>query len=741
MVAMLFLVILVTLSVGMYSMATLNAQAAANLGDVERARSLAESTLRWTAWRFTLPSNRPRTERGNIDEDYAHDELWPQIRDAIYDDLRTLPAGVAATVTKTDEQVRAVGLDFGGEGTAEVLIERLPTYSVDVADADYRELVRVTATGRLGGGERRVLRTASMSFAVDKRIDFAVVSKTRIQLGRNVVVEGPVGMGQKGKYSPYLILSDFKHLDPSLRMEVEAWEGWLAANHDGYDNRIPLHSPLGAAAVDDGWQDYDGDAFLDDFDLFLAFYDDNGDGVVEPAAGEFRHSDGGPLDPDLFYALDRLSPPLFDGDPPRLGYDDGMLGREDNYAKVRGQVTLRDEADDWEDWLDDRNKGPIRQQMQGPIVAGAGDSPVNFGAPPSDLIELNPGNFEGATNHFKGRTGTAAGSSTRQSRVVMHEGSEVWVKTRGSDQGDIYLAAPGSADATGGSYGDWDVKRTVSLVENDVLSLADAEYVLKDGNLDQPRSRERTPFGSTSYQATYDRPVYRNMTLRNVQIPKGLNPLFENCTFEGVTFVDVERDITRSGSTKYDSGSGKKWSEKMYSGKFRKQDVITPANNQGAAKGNNVRFHNCTFNGPVTAAYSTAYTHFANSWEFTGATLFDNQADATATIVAPNTNIEMGSFRAPTEAPSTLTGVVVAGNIDIRGRSTVDGSVIVVGDGAGNTTLGYFGASDSDTNPSELPEGGYGRLNIRYNPLRALPDGIDLPVVIEPRPQTYVEGP
>ena len=66
----------------------------------------------------------------------------------------------------------------------------------------------------------------------------------------------------------------------------------------------------------------------------------------------------------------------------------------------------------------------------------------------------------------------------------------------------------------------------------------------------------------------------------------------------------------------------------------------------------------------------------------------------------------MGSFTDPGKAPSTLVGVVVAGNIDIRGNSAIDGSIIVTGDGAGNTTLAYFGASDADTNAGANPEGG-----------------------------------
>ena len=83
-------------------------------------------------------------------------------------------------------------------------------------------------------------------------------------------------------------------------------------------------------------------------------------------------------------------------------------------------------------------------------------------------------------------------------------------------------------------------------------------------------------------------------------------------------------------------------------------------------------------------------------------------------MLCPQTNIEMGSFTDPSQAPSTLIGVVVTGNIDIRGSSVVDGSIIVTGDGAGNTTQGWFGPSDSSTDPNTaMPQGGWGHLNIR----------------------------
>ena len=38
-----------------------------------------------------------------------------------------------------------------------------------------------------------------------------------------------------------------------------------------------------------------------------------------------------------------------------------------------------------------------------------------------------------------------------------------------------------------------------------------------------------------------------------------------------------------------------------------------------------------------------------------------------------------------------------------------------------------------------MPEGGYGRLNLRYNPYRTLPDGINIAIDITAQPATYTE--
>jgi hypothetical protein len=142
-----------------------------------------------------------------------------------------------------------------------------------------------------------------------------------------------------------------------------------------------------------------------------------------------------------------------------------------------------------------------------------------------------------------------------------------------------------------------------------------------------------------------------------------------------------------------------------------------------------------------------------------------------------------------------LKGTIVAGVMDIRGNTDIDGSLMLtflpvagegplqqngvpVGNPAGfNATLGYFGPDDGDgesLDPSQLPivngqrivgwdvdgDGiadvahdqsqppgstavpfyGYGRVNLNWNPSLPMPDGIMLPVGIEAIPYTYREG-
>jgi Tfp pilus assembly protein PilX len=695
--AMIFLLLFSTLTVAMYGMAGVNVQSAENLSDAARAQQAAESGVQWMAYRFNRMA-RPKTTVGNINPAAAN-VLWPAIKTAIQTDLASMLDPSERTVTSTAKSISTAPIRMESNGAQfQITVNQHPLYAGDPLDERY---LQVVSTGTYRGATR----TVTMDFKIDKKVKFAVVGKVPIQLGRNTIVEGPVAMATANKFPPILMLSDFMHFDNTLKTRLEGWNNYLKGshtvngttvpNHAGYDNRISVNNATEfAAATAAGYTDYNGDAYIDEFDMFLQRFDANGDRAVTEA--EFTNPSTGKLyDADFFRAIDQINGPMYTGDPVRTGFQDGIIDNRDGYAKVRGQLMMACTADAWSANLASSGK-VINDMIQGTVVPTENAQiPVKFGANSADIFDLSPTNFEECALNFKARAGSAAGTPIN----------------------------------------------TGTLIANTTLTT---------GMANGGTVTERTPFGSTSYQATYRRPVYRNMTFRNVIIPKGTNALFDNCKFEGVTFVEGERDITRSnGSTTTSPSDGMSWAQRKVSGDtFSKDKVLlgsgTPSSGQtiteGSRKGNNLRFNNCTFEGPIAGNYATAYTHFANSWEFTGATMFDNKVDETATIVSPQVNIEMGSFTNPTSAPSTLKGVVVAGNIDIRGVSNVDGSIIVTGDGAGNTTLAYFGASDSDTNAGANPEGGYGRLNIRYNPYRALPDGINVAIDITPEPDTYAEG-
>jgi hypothetical protein len=91
--------------------------------------------------------------------------------------------------------------------------------------------------------------------------------------------------------------------------------------------------------------------------------------------------------------------------------------------------------------------------------------------------------------------------------------------------------------------------------------------------------------------------------------------------------------------------------------------------------------------------------------------------------------------------------------MDIRGQARIDGSIITTfeptpnqgplaegGNPASfNTTIGYFESSAGDSE-GELPTGGYGKILIKYDPNRPMPDGILGPIEVAPDLDTYFEG-
>lgn len=724
-IAMLFLMLSVTLGLAMYAATTSQAQSASNMTQAERARQAAESGLRWASWRFTKMA-RPKTAIGNITATVAA-SLWPSIRTSITNDYATMLSVGERAVTWDGSTLASSNVAVDGDGATFAIQYRLhPLYAGDPLDARY---LHVTSTGTYRGATR----TLSMDFSIDKKVKFAIVGKVPIQLGRNTLVEGPIGMATPGKYPPLYMLSDFRHLDSTMAAWVDGFNAFLKANHKGYDNRVSaLNSDEWTKAINAGYADTNDDGYIDEYDLFVRHFDKNSDGAITKA--EFTDPATGKLyDSDLFTAIDSLGAPQFTDDPQRAGFQDGVIDNRDGYSKIRGQVAMATTAASWQSNLGSTTK--IQDMMPDPIAGSdSTEMPVKFGASSSDIFDLDPANFD--TSTFRNQTGPENGSTATSGGAQVTIANKVLSV---SDAQVIKVTNRGSTSLTNGG---------VYLKSDFDAANAGKTNKATGTNISTANAVEHTPYGSTSYQATYNRPVFKNMHFVNVRIPKGMNALFENCTFDGVTYVDLVTTITNSGgATTTNPNDGKTWSQKMKSGSFSADTTLTSSNSYGYVNGNNLRFDNCTIKGPLASDVPTAYTHFTNSWEFTGSTYFDLNQDPnkgpvydTATIVAPQTNIEMGSFTDPNTAPSTLVGVVVAGNLDVRGSSIVDGSVIVTGDGAGNTTMGWFGPNDATTDPSSaMPEGGWGRLNLRYNPTRVLPDGINIAIDILPIPDTYEE--
>jgi hypothetical protein len=583
-----------------------------------------------------------------------------------------------------------------------------------------------------------VTRTVTMDVYLAKELKYAVYSNVAIQLGKNVHVIGDIASTYAGtsKGPPIQMFSDFHYLTNSGNIDssLATLRGLLSTYDSAHINRLDLSNPAAAAAAASaGLKDVNGDGYIDEWDVALQKFGTTTDpGQVDPygitKANFTDPTTGKPYDADLFSLIDdpmgtNVSP------VPWTGYNDGVLDYQDSLAskvpaKVTGTVkmaipysTWQSAASGWAQWGDTTGGTAgtsFNDQFEG-TVASTSANPVQFGVDFTGQQTLAPSNFS----------------------------------TSAYDQ-----QIPSTSASVSGS--------TVSGGNLDATALAKLASTYYSSASSSGAITEHTPADATSgWQATYTRPVFKNVTFNNVRIPQGLNAVFQNCTFNGYTSVKMNTNIntgdtvstTGSGSSKTvvvtggtptsDPNNGMTWAEQMVSGKtFSANTALTASTSVAFAQGNNLHFTSCTFNGVLTGDVPTAYTHFADSWEFDGTTAFNNTVDPTVTIMAPNTNIEMGGFTNPGANPSTLVGVVVAGNIDIRGTANVDGSLIVTGAGAENTTLGYFGSTDqgqgvpAPSDPS-MKNITYGHLYFQLNTNRSMPNGIAIPVVALPQYTTY----
>ncbi len=739
--------------------------------------------------------------------------------------------------------------------------------SIGSAGSDF-----VYSRGPEGDVVRPIVRQIQQDFRVVKQPSHAILSPSRILIGKNVRITGNLG----ARYSdvsqefghPVTMKSDFLGIDSSLDDRLNAFYAALAAGDADGDNRLRVgHAIEGEAvgAIDpdgnfppEAFADANSDGYVDEFDLFIARYDTNGDGRLKLSnaltAGTPAASDPGSpeftADEDLALLIDSSNPDrnrnglwgfvdsnsngrwnvgetIVDVDPRTgavrdrvLGWRDGYIDHRDQYAKVHGRLSFKVTQQAWASVQD-----AYAAQLRGPIRPDRGETPQQYGASDDELPEVDRDSFADAQNPLH----LAADGASFEQQVA----TQIGVST-----GDLPSYTESNTDATAARF--WRA------------NLDDSYVLARTGR----HLYEKVPFGSPAFSDWYYRSRYENMTFRNVQIPEGNNGLFVNCTFVGVTFVRTYVDNSHPQWSNY----GKRvWSEATGKPEFSidpldKSDFVRytsgnildgPANyddfdspptiagavRTGAARdtkiySNNVRFHDCLFVGSVTSDTPVAFTHVRNKLQFTGKTRFsqqhpespenpslnpdesDREEIAKSSLLTPHYSVDLGSFNSPTDTYGDgtesqsiqLQGTIVAGLLDIRGNTKLDGTLLLTyapiagegplllrGEAVGNpanfnSSIGYFGPEDGDgeaLDPETLPtvsgqrivgwdldgDGlpdigpeqtpttaqinagavvvpfyGYGRIELNWRPDLPMPDGVLLPLTSVSLPDTYREG-
>ncbi len=608
-VAMMFLIIFGSLVAAMAIASTGNIRTAAMHLHVMRAMSAADTGMQVAQERLMEASNRFVVARSNIDEAYTQ-ALWTGNSGALGEYIilapasgfneTSEPAGLAeALVNHHNSDLNTVtGAGFIDEAvigsapadtdptiysmdnwvyTPAVAIESAngnslpPAFQIRYVPLADGKHIRVIVDGYAfdyGRNNQPIRRTISRDFEIVKRVNHAIISPSRIMIGKNVRVEGDLGISYDDidfeMGDPLVIRSDFLGLDSILDAKLtDFFAGLDAFDVDG-DSRLRSGHPIESGGIPGADSDYDsdgeddnafadvtGDGYVDEFDIFINHYDADGDGrvtlsaalIVGTPAGnigatpEFVRPDGTPADDDLALMIDGAVPdrnnngvygyedldgdgvydpgsdPLLDYDSQagvysdlELGYRDGYIDGMDLYAKVHGSLAFKVSASAWE-----TAQGDINPKLRGPIDPEEDRSPQYYEAPSNVLPDISVDSF----------------SDTETALLASADGDPFWTQVAaqlGANVADLETWT--EANNPGGVNQPYYI---AVWADNDYDGLpdnaADAYY-------------EKSPFNSPSFADYYYRPVFRNFTFRNVVLPLGLNALFENCQFIGVTRVD-----------------------------------------------------------------------------------------------------------------------------------------------------------------------------------------------------------
>ncbi|MBT4768698.1 MAG: hypothetical protein HOO04_10095 [Phycisphaerae bacterium] len=762
--AMIFMALVASLTAVMAIVSEGNVRSAESAVRVSRSLSAAESGLQAAAWRLGRESSRFIVEAGSLADGFG-DRLWRGTWVAADGTIDTQPVdGYEVPVASGTGVMHAIfdahvwhdshGVVLEDGVAVEPVLDEIAgiVYSQGIAihegnispwfQLKYEMLadgsgVRVTSRGMFDDVQRLV----QMDFMLEKRIEYAVIGQSRIMIGKNVLVDGPIGalygtvVGELSPENgdPLVLRSDFYDLDTvTLDPLLDSLHAIVQTGDADGDGRMrPSHASEGVAlGANPALQDHDGDQYVDDFDLFLGVFDtDEDDQVVyDPAmaqaAGYGAMIDEFSVDDDLAEMLDGANPDrnqdgVVNSLDMAMGYNDGVLDSRDRYAKIRGHLSFAVDAASWES----ARSASWQSRAEGVIRPSQSRAPSTFGVADPQLVSLTSDMFLTSTTWYEDKANAAIPFSTQVT--------------------------------TNGGWG---------------------------GETTDP---EAVPWGSVGAYDIFDRPVYRNMIFSDVKIPMGANALFVDCWFIGVAWIETTEACTNDdwnyvGARELGPGGVPQL-------RFPEMtvDINGTTYSDTTPFSNNLRFDGCTFLGTLAGDRPLEYTHWRNKVQLTGNTRFfidpededmlaepdaavlqglllampeaNREEMAKTSMMLPGWSVDVGNFDSDTTTKVKLSGTIVTGLIDVRGSADIHGTLLttfrpVESQGplayggtpdAFNTTLGYFGNDDGDMEGVDVNDpgfGGFGQITIRYDEDAKLPDGIPWPLQTSPQSVTWYEG-
>ncbi|MFW6039111.1 MAG: TadE/TadG family type IV pilus assembly protein, partial [bacterium] len=434
--AMMFLVIFGSLAAAMAIVAQGNLATADSQLKINRSLAAAETGMRFIEHRLALASEVVTTREGIISDTVATD-LWSRVQDELLnhedfglkDELHNIeepytdgkivhvgpiavgPNAPAFTATLTPHPL--AGEDYDSD-----YYQRPPYSEMETPVSSSNPLgarwIRVRVTAHDGPAGHRVTRSVSMDFEITKRIPYAILSKSRVMIGPNVLVDGPLGSAFMDTHlehgHPIQMVSDFTGINGELDDDLEALRGTLVTNDVNKDNRISVSSESETEGLSNpSSYDLNNDGYIDDYDFFLKHFDSDGNGQVTPLEME-SNVDDELAGSQLLELIDTAGygpgdpPPSWNGDPEdypgRPGYGDGVIDDRDRYMKVRGEVYISADAQSWNEGAadpDGTGDGEYQDYFQGPLSPDYQEAPLTFEADQNDVYEFGPEDFDVST--------------------------------------------------------------------------------------------------------------------------------------------------------------------------------------------------------------------------------------------------------------------------------------------------------------------------------------------------------